>query len=196
MYVATPVQERIPDRADRRQGDSWNAQKNNFGPEIGFAWNSAEFNNRLVFRGGYGLNYNQEEIAISANITANPGSDCDPTFNMSTPTSPNPGICLRSLPTRIPSPAIRRILMRREFGPNGLPTTGTTSVGIFPNTLPTMRVHHYSLDTQYDFGHGLIATVGYMGSFHVTFSSTKIRMPYPRLGLPLNPQIGGGEYWN
>ena len=55
------------------KGDSWNAQKNNFGPEIGFAWSPTRFNNRLVFRGGYGLNYNQEEIAISANITSNPG---------------------------------------------------------------------------------------------------------------------------
>jgi len=26
-----------------------------------------------VFRGGYGLNYNQEEIAISSNIVNNPG---------------------------------------------------------------------------------------------------------------------------
>ena len=74
------------------KGDSWNAQKNNLGPQIGFAWNPAVLNNRFVVRGGYGLNYNQEEIAISAGISTNPGLIVTPTFNMSTPTSPNPGI--------------------------------------------------------------------------------------------------------
>ena len=51
-----------------RKGNSWNAQKDNFGPQIGFAWSPSQFHDKLVVRGGYGLNYNQEEIAISANI--------------------------------------------------------------------------------------------------------------------------------
>ncbi len=59
----------LPDRTDRSQGKSrWNAQKDNFGPQIGFAWSPGRFHDKLVVRGGYGLNYNQEEIAISANI--------------------------------------------------------------------------------------------------------------------------------
>ena len=45
-----------------------------------------------MIRGGYGLNYNQEEIAISANVQGNPGLVVTPTFTLSTPTSPNPGI--------------------------------------------------------------------------------------------------------
>src|SRR6202011_1611123 len=45
-----------------RKDNSWNAQKNNFGPQIGFAWSPTRFNDKLVIRGGYGLNYNQEEI--------------------------------------------------------------------------------------------------------------------------------------
>lgn len=56
-----------------QKGNSWNAQKDNFGPQIGFAWSPGRFKDKLVVRGGYGLNYNQEEIAISANIAANPG---------------------------------------------------------------------------------------------------------------------------
>ena len=71
------------------KGDSWNAQKNNFGPEIGFAWSPTKFNNRLVFRGGYGLNYNQEEIAISANIASNPGLDIGEYLTLPSPTAPN-----------------------------------------------------------------------------------------------------------
>ncbi len=64
------------------------AQKNNFGPEIGFAWSPTKFNDRLVLRGGYGLNYNQEEIAISANIAANPGLSIGQYLTLPSPTSP------------------------------------------------------------------------------------------------------------
>ena len=46
-----------------------------------------------MFRGGYGLNYNQEEIAISANISNNPGLVVFPSLrHVDSPTSPNPDI--------------------------------------------------------------------------------------------------------
>ncbi len=180
------------------KGDSWNAQKNNLGPQIGFAWNPAVLNNRFVVRGGYGLNYNQEEIAISAGISTNPGLIVTPTFNMSTPTSPNPGIvyAVSSDPHSFTGyPANPNAIV--TFGPNGLPTTGTTNISLFPTTLPTMRIHHYSLDTQYDFGHGFIATVGYMGSVsrNIFFHENPNAVP-ATLGYTLNPQIGGGDFWN
>ena len=70
------------------KGESWKAQKGNFGPQIGFAWMPEKFNGKLVTRGGYGLSYNQEEIAISANIGNNPGLVVFPTLSISTPTSP------------------------------------------------------------------------------------------------------------
>jgi len=74
-----------------RKGDSWSPQKDNFGPEVGVAWSPTElfghaFNNRLVIRGGYGLSYNGEEIAISANISNNPGSVVFPSLSMPSPT--------------------------------------------------------------------------------------------------------------
>src|SRR5262249_29624131 len=132
-----------------RKGDSWNAQKDNFGPQIGFAWSPGRFNDRFVIRGGYGLNYNQEEIAISSGIVNNPGLVVNPTLSMSTPTSPNPGI-LYAVSNDVHSftgfPA--NPVAITSFGSNGLPTTGTVNVAIFPGTLPTMRVHHFSLDTQ------------------------------------------------
>jgi hypothetical protein len=74
---------------DVRLGHSWNPEKDNLGPEVGFAWSPAILHDRLVVRGGYGLNYNQEEIALSSNIFANPGLTVFPTFVMSTPSSPN-----------------------------------------------------------------------------------------------------------
>src|SRR6185437_5103711 len=181
-----------------RKGNSWNAQKDNFGPQIGFAWSPSMFNDKLVVRGGYGLNYNQEELAISSNIVNNPGLVIFPTLTMSTPTSPNPGIIYatagspNSLTTYPQNPNTIS-----PFGANGLPTTGQVGINLFPRDLPTMRVHHYSLDTEYDLGYHLIATLGYMGSVshNIFFHENPNAVP-ATLGFALNPQIGGGDYWN
>src|SRR5208337_536738 len=124
-----------------RPGKSWQAEKDNLGPQIGFAWSPNRFSSRLVLRGGFGLSYNQEEIAISSNIVNNPGLVVFPSLNLAAPNSPNPGIIYAvssgihnlygypSNPNTISPP-----------GPNGLPTTGNgVGVEIFPSTLPTMR---------------------------------------------------------
>ena len=56
---------------------AWNAQKLNFGPQVGFNWSPSWYNGKVVFRGGYGLNYNQEQIANSNNNDGNPaGNQC------------------------------------------------------------------------------------------------------------------------
>jgi hypothetical protein len=198
MFVATPGS-----GADYltgltvHRGNSWNAQKDNFGPQIGFAWSPGRFNDKIVVRGGYGLSYNQEEIAISSSIVANPGLVTSPTFSMSTPTSPNPGIfyATSSDPHLLTGyPANTNAVT--SFGSNGLPTTGQVNVGIFPNDLPTMLVHHYSFDVEDDIGHHLIATVGYMGSIsrNIFFHENPNAVPAAN-GLTLNPQIGGGDLW-
>jgi hypothetical protein len=179
------------------KGDSWNVQKDNFGPEIGFAWSPSKFSSRLVFRGGYGLNYNQEEIAISAGIDQNPGLVVFPGFTSPSPSAINPGIfyALSSSPTDLygypANPSVQSPL-----GPNGLPTTGSTGVEIFPNTLPTMRTHHYSFDMQYDLGHQYIMSVGYQGSLsrNIYFHENPEAVPAVQ-GDALNPQINGNDYW-
>jgi hypothetical protein len=199
MYVATPG----PGASYMtglvvHKGNSWTPEKNNFGPELGFAWSPAGLNDRLVVRGGYGLNYNQEELAISANIQGNPGLITFPSLTMSSPTSPNPGI-VYATSTNVHSfndypPNPNTIV---AFGPNGLPTTGTVNVSVFPNTLPTMRVHHYSLDTQIDLGYKFVAIVGYQGSVshNIFFHQNPNAVP-AATGLTLNPQIGGGDFWS
>ena len=199
MYVAVPgAGANYLTGLTVRKGNTWTPQKDNLGPEIGFAWSPASANDKLVIRGGYGLNYNQEEIAISAGVQANPGLVVAPTFSFSTPTAPNPGIIygtatdLRSL-TSYPSNPNAIV----QFGSNGLPTTGQVNVSIFPNTLPTMRVHHYSVDLQYDLGHDWIAMGGYSGSVssNIYFHENPNATP-AALGYALNPRIGGGDYWS
>jgi Carboxypeptidase regulatory-like domain/TonB dependent receptor len=200
MFVATPgAGASYLTGLDIRRGRSWTPQTDNLGPEIGFAWSPPGFHERFVVRGGYGLNYNQEEISISSGIVNNPGLVVSPTFNMSAPSSPNPGIIYQvssGVHNLNGFPANPNTV--ETFGPNGLPTTGTgLNVTVFPNTLPTMRVHHYSLDTQYDLGHKFVASLGYQGSLshNIFFHENTNALP-AATGLTLNPQIAGGDYWS
>ena len=200
MFVSTPgAGAAFLTGLNVHKGNSWNAQKDNFGPEIGFAWSPGRLKDRLVIRGGYGLNYNQEQIANSSSIVQNPGLVVFPTFTMATPSSPNPGIIYAT------SSGVRNLTgypanpnAVAPFGPNGLPIGGTgLGVQIFPNTLPTMRAHHYSLDTQYDLGHKFVASVGYQGSLsrNIFFHENPNATPAAS-GFALNPQIGGGDFWS
>ncbi|HET9741340.1 MAG TPA: TonB-dependent receptor [Terriglobales bacterium] len=175
---------------------SWNAQKDNIGPQIGFAW--SRFNDKLVIRGGYGLSYNQLEIALTANDAFNPGLTVNPRFTLATPTSPNPGIVYgisSDVHSILGFPANPNTVA--AFGPNGLPATGTTSVVIFPHNLPTTRVHHYSLQTEYDLGAQTVMSIGYQGSLSRDLIFHSNPNGYAAsLGFPLNPQISGGDFWN
>jgi hypothetical protein len=192
-----------------QKGNSWNPQKDNFGPQVGIAWSPTslfgyEFQNRLVFRGGFGLSFNGEQLAISANIVNNPGLAVSPTLQQ---TTPSPTSCVQPLPNcgivyALSSgvhdltgfPANPNTVA--TFGANGLPTTGTVNVEIFPGTLPTTRVYHYSVDAEYDLGYKFVASLGYQGSLSrdTYFHENPLAVP-STLGYPLNPQIGGGDYW-
>ncbi len=177
--------------------NAWNAQKDNFGPEIGFAWSPSKFQQRLVFRGGYGLNYNQEEIALSAGISNNPGLTVFQNLQSGSPSSINPDI-IYAVSSGVHNlygyPANPNTVT--TFGSNGLPTSGQVNVSIFPQNLPTMRTHHYSFDMQYDIGHNWVMNVGYQGtqSRDTYFHSNPNAIPAAS-GYALNPQIGGGDYW-
>jgi len=182
-----------------KKGNSWNAQKNNFSPEIGFAWSPARYHDKLVVRGGYGLNYNQEEIAISASIQGNPGLAVGEFVQMPAPATANPGIVygVSSDPHNAFGYGINSNFIL-NFGSNGLPTNGAVGIVLFPRNLLTMRVHHYSLDTQYDIGHNFVATLGYQGSLSrdVLFHQNPLAVPASRGFVVNQNQINGGDYWN
>jgi hypothetical protein len=180
-----------------RNENAWNAQKGNFGPELGFAWSPSRFNSRLVFRGGYGLNYNQEEIALSASISNNPGITVSPSFASGSPETINPNI-IYAVSSGVHNlygyPANPSTIS--TFGANGLPSGGA-NVEIFPQNLPTMYTQHYSVDMQYDIGHQWVTTVGYTGthSTNTYFHSNPNAIP-AAAGYALNPLIGsGGDFW-
>ncbi len=179
-----------------RGGKEWTPQKNNIGPQFGFAYNP-EFMKRFVLRGGYGINYNQEEIAISANGSNNPNDAVSPAFDQSTPTAADPRI-------QYNVPANSNSLFGYAanpntitgYGTNGLPTTGGFNLTTYPNNLHTQQVHHYSLDTQYDLGRNLIASVGYEGSssHHLIFHENLYVYGQAR-GYAFNPATPYIEYF-
>ena len=164
------------------------------------------FHDKLVVRGGYGLNYNQEEISISSGIVNNPGLAVSPSLFMSSPQATNPGIVyatgtnIHSLTSYPANPNAKSCF--NSFGlpatciPGG-PTPSAVGVTVFPGTIPTMRVHHYSVDTQYAIGRNFVASLGYQGSIsHNIFFHENTNATPAAVGDPLNPLIGGGDFWS
>ncbi len=148
-----------------RGGNSWVPQKGNVGPQIGFAYNPDFLNKKFVIRGGYGLNYNQEEIAIAANQSNSPNDAVSPSFNNSTPLVADPRIQYN-----IPSDSKSLFGYASNpntitnYGANGLPLNGTFNLTTVPYHLKTQQTHHYSLEIQGDLGHKMVASATYQGS--------------------------------
>ncbi|MGA7856395.1 MAG: carboxypeptidase regulatory-like domain-containing protein [Terracidiphilus sp.] len=136
------------------------AQRGNFGPQLGFAWSPMRYQNKAVLRGGFGIGFNGLEEAITTNTRF------DPPFVTNSNTLTGSQIVYGTasniyqygaLP---PNPALIS-----GFNSANLPTGGT-SIGItgVDNKLPTSYVARYSLEGQYDLGHEWVATLGYSGS--------------------------------
>jgi Carboxypeptidase regulatory-like domain len=172
---------------------AWNAQTLNFGPQVGFNWSPAQSNGKVVFRGGYGLNYNQEQIANSnANDNNPPGTSSVPGSSKN-PSQINPNIlyAVSSSPTNIFGfPANKNTVT--TFNAAGLPTAGGANLNALPGNLPTEYSHHYSFDMQVDLGYALVMTVGYVGSSsHHTLYLYDANALGQIMGAPQNPLING-----
>lgn len=166
--VLGPPPDQLTDISVRLGGNLYNASKHDFGPQIGFAWSPTslplfhhDFQNRLVVRGGFGIGYNRTEDAITLGALTNP-SPLFASFNLfgsdisySTPTDTH---------QFAPYPANPNAVL--TFNPaTNIPTSGAAiSLEGFPKNLITPYTYRYSLETQYDLGHNLVATVGYQGS--------------------------------
>jgi len=183
----------------RKGGNAWNAQKDNFGPQVGFSWSPTKFHDKLVVRGGYGLNFNQDEMAITQNTLSNVGLSYWPGLSSPDVNHINPNIlyAVSSDPHNILGfPANPNTIT--SYGPNGLPTgSGTAGVALMQPNNPTMRTHHYSLDTQYDLGHQIVASLGYQGSLsHDTYFHMNPVGYAAAMGYPQNPNIlSCCDYW-
>jgi hypothetical protein len=151
-------------------GNEYSAQKGDFGPQLGFAWNPRYLNKKLIVRGGFGLNYNENEMAITAQSISNPGNTVSASFCCSK-ASGNTGSGA-SIQYALPSDLHSMFGFAANpaaitsFSSNGLPSNTATTLSVtgFDPSVKTIMTYHYSLDTQYDIGHQWVATLGYQGS--------------------------------
>ncbi|HVH50219.1 MAG TPA: carboxypeptidase regulatory-like domain-containing protein, partial [Candidatus Bathyarchaeia archaeon] len=177
-------------------GNLTTPQKWNFGPQVGFAWLPAQSDNKLVIRGGFGIHYNQSEIAILANGVGNPPNAVQKSFCCATPTANAKGLLyetatnINSLFGYAPNPAAIT-----TFGPDNLPS-GASFVTGFPSNPGTITNFHYSLDTEYQMPYNLVATLGYEGSQtrHLLIQSN-YNVIAAANGIPLNPKVNFLDFY-
>jgi len=170
---------------------AWTAQKLNFGPQLGFNWSPDYFLSKLVVRGGFGLNYNQEQIANSNNYDGNPPGTNYISNSSKSPTQINPDVvyAVSISPTNIFGfPANPNAIT--TFNSDGLPTAGGANLGGLPGHMPTEYSEHYSLDIEYDLGHMLVANVGYEGGLgrHLLYNYDATALGEIQ-GAPQNPLV-------
>jgi hypothetical protein len=184
-------------------------QKYNFGPVLGFAWQPSQNNGKLVIRGGFGIAYNQNEIAITANGSGNPpnavqfGVTCPyPYTSNPSCTTPSYGI-LYETATDIHSifgynPNTAAI---KTFGPNNLPICPSPCaspifVTGFPAHTKTISNYHYSLDLQYQLPFNSVMSLGYQGNEtrHMLIQNNW-NVIGAAMGLTFNPGVNFLDYY-
>jgi len=174
---------------------AWKSQKLNFGPQVGFNWSPTASEGRVVFRGGFGLNYNQGQIANTNANDGNPPGTSSVPGSSKNPTQINPNIiyAISSSPTNINGFPANPFTIT-TFNSAGLPTAGSANLSALPGpgNLPTEYQYHYSLDMQLDLGHQLVMTLGYIGSSgHHSLYNYNANALGVIEGAPLNPLING-----
>ncbi len=143
--------------------------RNNFGPQIGFAWSPKslvghEFNNRFVLRGGFGVAYSRVPESLLLNAVGNP-----------------PDFIATSLPT---DEVVYGFSSVGIYSFNGFPSNPAAILTFDPNTglpiggehlakpdikgplqnLATPYILHFSMEGQYDLGGNWVANLSYQGS--------------------------------
>ena len=188
----------------REGGSLYAPQRSNFGPVVGFAWQPSQYGGKVVIRGGFGINYNQNEIAITTNGTGNPPNAVQASFTCPYPFNTNPscagtGILYQTAtsPNSLfgypPNPSTIT-----TFGPDNLPLNGSAIfVTGFPSNPKTTAVYHYSLDFQYQFPANWVMTMGYMGNQtrHLLIHSNWNAIA-ASAGLTLNPKVNFLNFWD
>ena len=141
--------------------------RNNFGPQIAFAWSPERYHNKAVVRGGFGIGFNRIPYSITLNGRLNPpflgsftfeNESRDNIFYQLGSDLNDPG-SFGSNPAAI-----------MQFGPDNIPTNIPAGGGK-PNAewvsmehVPNPYTLRYSLDVQYELGSNWIASLGYQGS--------------------------------
>ncbi len=165
-------------------GNLFKPDRNNFGPQLGFAWNPKMFNKDVVLRGGFGVGFNRLPGSRLLETRFNPPFFANFFFDRPS------GNILYALSNDLntlgypTNPAARL-----TFDPTtGLPISGP-AVGLNATLqdVPNSYAYRYSLSGEYEIGGGWIGTLTYQGS-----AAHKLPrlVPYQKFIAAQNPRIG------
>ncbi|PYX27480.1 MAG: hypothetical protein DMG77_18780 [Acidobacteria bacterium] len=184
----------------RTGGNEFNAQKANFGPQLGFAWSPRgvaghDFGSRLVLRGGFGIAYNGVAQSNTLDTRFNPPFvDNGQSFSLAAGNL----TYINTFPSNVHNPngyaSNPNAIV--TFGPNNLPTTCCIDLTALAANVPTTYDLHYTLGAEYDLGHEWVASVGYQGSQtrHLT-THYNLYNPASAAGIVLNPVVHGVTFY-
>jgi outer membrane receptor protein involved in Fe transport len=172
----------------------YNADKKNFGPRIGFAWNPSQFQKRVVLRGGFGLFYNRVPDALFDNSRTNPPFIANYGICCGTATNPfDAGQILYTLganntPFGYPSnPALATGINPVTLAPNPNPAfPAAVEVWGTPRNLSTPYAYVYSLEASVQLPSRFLASAAYQGST----DHKLIRIVNQNYLYPNNPVFG------
>jgi len=193
----------LTDLKVRIGGRLYDPQKSNFGPQFGFSWQPNGLSHKMVVRGGFGINYNQDEIAILGNGAGNPPNAFQANFTCSYPYTNNPSCAntgilyetatsVKSLFGFAPNPATEG-----HFGSNNLPTSGSpVFLTAFQSNPKTIATYHYSLQEEYTLPYNSVFTLGYVGEQgrHEIIQSN-FNVIAMGNGIPINPASNYIDYY-
>jgi hypothetical protein len=161
-------------------------QPSNFGPQLGFAWSPSYYHQKIVFRGGVGINYEENQIAILRSGDANVPAAIS--FSASGFSSSIVYNVAPNINSPFGYPANTHAIT--TFNSSNIPNTAVVSVDAFDTNQKTMTVYHYSLDTEIQLPANFVATLGYQGSSgHHLFYEQDLNAVAVVHGYALNPQL-------
>ena len=144
----------------------------NFAPRFGFAWSPSRYNQKVVFRGGFGMYYDPVPEAVFDPARENPpfhaleDNCCGTNTSPFDPNSSGQPLIIYSLgssdsPLSYPgNPALGG-----QIGANGFPKNGgTVQVYFEPKNFRLPYVYGYSFETQFELAAKMVFTLGYQGS--------------------------------
>ena len=160
-----------------------------------------------MVRGGFGISYNQNEIAITANGNGNPPNAVQAGFTCPYPFTANPSCAgngilyetatsINSIFGYAPNPAAIT-----TFGANNLPICpapcGSPSfVTGFPANPKSIANYHYSMDVQYELPFKSVFTLGYQGNeTRHLLTQNNWNVIGAANGLALNPGVNTVDYY-
>lgn len=142
-------------------GDLYEPDRNNFGPQFGFAWNPSAFDKKFVVRGGFGVGFNRLPGSRLLETRFNPPFFASFFFDRAS------GNILYATASDVNSfnfPANPNA--RLTFDPTtGLPASGPrVGINAVPQDLPNSYAYRYSLGLEYELPGNWVASASYQGS--------------------------------